>query len=451
MRGPAAFKNEIFLVLLGSLLIGLATLVAAPMLTKNVLFLAALPVAATLFLVMVLNIRHMFIFIIMTRAFLDPILAKTKIGGGSGIGGVLNLFVIVMVVLLIAKQPKVLSKNRFVLPWIVFLGLAGLTVFYAPFPGQSVKLLLNLATYAAIFVVPFFIVNDEKEKKFWIKLLFVSSFIPVGFATLGLVVHHPMLYSFDRLQGTFTHANILAFYIVLVITVTFYVLRTNILRLTPMQKMFLLFYLADLVLILVVTETRSAWMSFAALFLIYGLLKERKMLFILLVGGALMLALPAVQVRLSDLSEGTGVRSSEKLNSWAWRVKLWESAMPSIRNRFAVGHGLGSFEVLSADFFKLERGKGAPAHNVYVELLFETGIFGLLAYLGIYWAMLKVLFSRIYKTRGAPSTEAAIVFSYVVGYMMVCVSDNALYYLAFNWYFWFFAGVILRTADLKNQ
>jgi O-antigen ligase len=444
-------KSEIFLIFFGSLLLGLATLALSPLLAKNVLFLAALPLAALLFLVMVLNIRHMFVFIIMTRSLMDPILEKTKVAGGGGIGGVLNVFVIVMMALLIAKRPRVLSGNRYVTPWVVFLCLASVTVVYSPLRAQAFKLLLGLTTYACMFIAPFFIVHDEKEKKFWIKLLLYSSFIPVGFANLGVVVKLPMLYSWGRLQGTFTHANILAFYLVLVIVITFYVLRTRIIRVSPVQRIFLWLYVVDLMAVLVVTGTRSAWMACAAFFLIYSLLKEKKILVVCFIAGILLMSLPPVQTRLQDLSEGTGVRRSEKLNSWAWRMRLWESAMPLIRKKLVTGNGLGSFEFLSPTFFALEKKKGAPAHNVYVELLFETGIFGLLAYLAIYFKILKNAFGRIYRTRGDPSKEAAIIFSYVIGYMLVCVSDNALYYLAFNWYFWFFTGLMMCGFALQPQ
>jgi len=33
--------------------------------------------------------------------------------------------------------------------------------------------------------------------------------------------------------------------------------------------------------------------------------------------------------------------------------------------------------------------------------------------------------------------------------MVVCFGDNMLYYLSFNWYFWFFMGVMTRSAQLE--
>ncbi len=444
-------RKEVLLVVAGAVVVALAALIMSPVLAKNILFLAALPLVAVLFLVLVLNIRHLFIFIILTRAFLDPILLTTRVGGGGsgGIGGVLNLLVILMVVFLVAKRPKVLLGNRYVISWLIFLGWAFITVFYSPYPNRTIKLFINLCTYVAIFITPFFLVNDEKEKRFWIKMILISSFIPVMSANLGIVTQHPLLNIGERLSGAFTHANILAFYTVFIITVTFYILKTRILRVPAPVRILLWLYIVDLLVILVVTQTRSAWISFVGIFLIYGLLKERKMLLVFAIIVSVMLALPPVQERLKDLDKGTGTKHSEKLNSWAWRVHLWQNAMPFIQRRILTGYGLGSFEHVSQQFYTGARW-GTPAHNVYLEVLFETGIFGFLAWLTIYFTILKALFRRIYHTAGQHSTEAAIVFCYIIGYLIMCVSDNVQYYLAVNWYIWFFLGVILRGMSLKE-
>ena len=450
MRDRPGFKTNILLSLLGAVVLGALTLAASPVLVKNIKFLLALPFVAVIFFIMVLNIKTMFVLLLMTRALLDPILAQTKDGGsGSGIGGVINLFVVLMVGLLIIRWPGVLKRNRYVLLWAVFLGVAALTGFYSPKPMGALKLLLNLATYAAFFSVPFFLVKDEKEKKFWIKTVLISSFVPVAFANLGFVTGHPLLNNPERLSGMFTHANILAFYLVFVIMLTVYVLRTHALRLTLPLKALLWLYLIDLFALLVVTQTRSAWFSCVVMFLIYGLLKERKMLLVLMLGAGLILPLPTVKIRLQDLTEGTGVKSGEKLNSWVWRVKLWKGAWPHIERRILVGHGLGSFQRLSKQFTTKERW-GTPAHNVYVELIFETGIFGVLAYLSIFLALLGTFFRRYRRTVGDLSRESALLFSYLIGYLLVCVSDNALYYLAFNWYLWFFVGVIIQGGMLHR-
>jgi len=443
-------KREFFLVLAAGATIAFGTLVFSPLLTKNLLFLAALPVLAFLFIILVLNINTTFLFVLWTRSLMDPLLAHTKVGTGAGIGGVLNLFVIVMVVLLALRFPKTLSRERHVLPWMVFLAIGAVTIFLAPMPTLSLRFWLSLVTYLCMFAAPFFIVKSERDKIFWIRTLLYSSVLPVMMACIGIATKLKFLWQYGRLSGTFTHANILAFYIVFVIAITFYVLKTGILALKLPGRISLCVYIGVLLTVLVVTQTRSAWIACGLFFLIYGLLKDRKLLLMCLLAGVIMTAVPQVQTRLKDLTEGTGVTRSEKLNSMAWRIKLWEYAVPSIKKRILVGHGLESFHILSKDFFPLEKVTGAAAHNVYVQLVFELGLFGLLAYLWIYTRLLKTFYRRMRAGTREISQESTILFAYIISYLIVSVSDNLLYYLAFNWYFWFFIGLLIHSGSIAQ-
>ncbi len=442
-------KREILLVIGGGSVIALGTLVFSPVLTKNILFLGALPFVALLFIVLVLNVHTTFLFVLWTRSLMDPVFVHTKVGGGAGIGGVLNLFVILMVLCLVLRFPKTLSRERHVVPWMCFLAMGALTVPFAPMPSQSLRFLLNMVTYLCMFAAPFFIVKREQDKKFWIRVLLYSSFLPVMMACVGLVTKWQFLNAHGRLSGSFAHANILAFYTVFVIALTFYVLKTNILSLRLPGRFAMWLYMAALVTVLLFTQTRSAWIACGLFFLIYGLLKDKKILIACFLIGTMMTAVPQVQTRLKDLTEGTGSKRSEKLNSMAWRVKLWEYAIPSIKKRILLGHGLDSFQLLSKDFFPLEKVTGAPAHNVYVQLIFEVGLLGLLAYVWIYFRILKTFYRRMRSGLRAISIESTLLFSYVIGYLVVSISDNLPYYLAFNWYFWFFVGLLIRAGSLE--
>ena len=47
--------------------------------------------------------------------------------------------------------------------------------------------------------------------------------------------------------------------------------------------------------------------------------------------------------------------------------------------------------------------------------------------------------------------EAAIALVGILGYLIVSFSDNMQYYLSFNWYFWFFCGLILASMGMETQ
>ncbi len=439
----ARLKRDSLLVLAAAGLLALAVLLLSPLLTKNTFFLLGLPFAGALVIVMFLSIRATFVLLLFSRALMDPLLNMTKLGGGAGIGGLLNLFVIFILVLYFFRFYQSFNGYRYLLPWGVFLGVCVLATGYSPLRVQGVKLVLNLTTYVCFFTAPFFLMKTQEDKKFWMKVLLFSTFLSVAYTDLCLALRH---FDYDgRLLGAFTHPNILAFYLVFVVTLVFHLLETRLLKMNQMVWIFLWLYMLNVLVLLVFTQTRSAWISCAVMFFLYGVFKERKYLIVCLLGAMALAATPAVQSRLKDLGEGTGVRSTEKLNSMAWRMKLWESSVPMMLKRPVLGHGLVGFEYHSPEFFKQGKKELVHPHNVYVELMFNTGLVGLFSYLWIYARILKGLFRRLRGAAAAQAKELVIVIIYVLGYLLVCVSDNTLYYLAFNWYFWFYIGLVLKS------
>jgi O-antigen ligase len=154
--------------------------------------------------------------------------------------------------------------------------------------------------------------------------------------------------------------------------------------------------------------------------------------------------LPSVKDRVMDLFWSDQFRTYEGENSFAWRLAVWRAAFPWIL-KSPWGYGLTSFLPFSSQFFETKEGVGA--HNVYLELLFEAGLLGFLSYLSIYAGILRRLWKSMKYYLKKDSTKYAIVFAYVISYLIINVADNLLYYLAFNWYFWFFIGLILLGME----
>src|SRR5258708_20472308 len=80
-----------------------------PFIDKNYLFLAALPLMLLVFLLMVINVKAVILMIILTRAFLDPILEATKVtvgGETAGLGAAINLSVIFLGAISVLQRPQ---------------------------------------------------------------------------------------------------------------------------------------------------------------------------------------------------------------------------------------------------------------------------------------------------------------------------------------------------------
>lgn len=422
-----------------------------PLGSKNPLFLFALPLVAMFFLLMILNVKVALVLLLLSRGLLDYVLGLTRVdiqGQNIGIGGGINLFVIILAMVLVRQRPGALFEHAVNKRWIIYLVICAIAVLYAPFRGRGVRLFLNLLSYYCMLTIPFILINRLEDKKFWLKVLFFSTILPVCFANLDLLSGGTDYQGIGmRIQGTFPHPNILAFYLVFTITLGFYLLQGHLFSLNRIRKAFLWIYVIDLLILLLATKTRNAWIACWGLFFLYGLLKERRYLFYSLFLSLLALFIPPVRERIFEVLGSADLEDVESLNSFTWRLRLWKDSLLSFRETFLFGNGLASFE------FLVERLRGwderAGAHNTYLEVLVETGLLGIVAYVGIYLKLLKTFYIKMRGTVAKLSAEYLLLFCYAGSYAVVCFGDNMLYYLSFNWYFWFFMGVMTRSAQLE--
>ena len=174
-------------------------------------------------------------------------------------------------------------------------------------------------------------------------------------------------------------------------------------------------YLVPLLILLVATKTRSAWLGCVIIFTVYGLIADKRVLVMTLALPLLALFVPAVRERLADLSTGNEyVGWVQDVNAYAWRKLLWEKAVAYIAQRPLFGYGLYSFPYYSPSFFPLETERGVDAHNVYVQLLFETGIMGLLSYLWIFVRQFQTLLRYLKLDRPALAMSMTMICVYLV-------------------------------------
>ena len=219
-------------------------------------------------------------------------------------------------------------------------------------------------------------------------------------------------------------------------------------------------YIPIIIALIALTKTRSAWAASAAIYLFYAGRFERRLLFGILLIPLLVVVAPSLGDRFSDLTHGEGIddlsrlNSEVKLNSLEWRGVLWESAIPVILQKPLLGHGLESFRISTPEFFPLASDSSATgetdAHNFYLQILFEMGAVGIIAFIWLFGALSQQL------TRGLRFDRAGVllIFTILAAYLTESYSDNMVYYLSFEWYFWFIMGTIcawisfVRSATL---
>jgi O-antigen ligase len=381
--------------------------------------------------------------ILLTRASCDPVF--NLLGGDTGsmgFGAILNALAISIAFVLLARWPLT-APFAVVGIWAPFLLIAFASTLYAPDFFAAMRLALVLLSYWSFFIIPFFIWRSPDDVSRFVMLVIGSSVIPSLYALVDIARGLSDLTEF-RLQSTFSHANIYAFYLVLLLGLALYVRSSRIIRVTPQVRLLITLYIPYLLVLLMLTKTRSAWMTGGLIFLVYALRVDRKFLASFLLIPVLIAGNPSVIDRLVDVTEPTEIdnftqlNDSTRLNSYVWRQALWDSAIPQIIEKPLLGHGLESFKPSTPSFFPLIGPEGIDGHNFYLQTGFEMGLLGVLAWI---W-LLGAVWRQVLKGRRRDPPGVLIISCVLMGYVLECYSDNMHFYLSFNWYFWFVIGTI---------
>ena len=381
--------------------------------------------------------------ILLTRASSDPVFNLLGADAGSmGFGAILNALAIAIAFVLLAQLPLTAPFSVFGM-WGPFLLIAFAATLYAPDFTAAVRLALVLLSYWSFFIIPFFIWRSPRDVSRFVMLVIGSSVIPSLYALVDIARGLSDMADF-RLQSTFSHPNIYAFYLVLLLGLALYVRSSRIISVTPQVRLLVTLYIPFLIVLLMLTKTRSAWVTCGLMFLVYAFWVDRKFLAGFLLIPVLVAANPSVIERLTDVTEATEVDSftqlndSMRLNSYEWRQALWESAIPQIIEKPLLGHGLESFKPSTPSFFPLIGPEGIDGHNFYLQIGFEMGLLGVFA---LVWLLGSVA-RQILKGRRHDPPGMLIILCVLIGYVLQCYSDNMHFYLSFNWYFWFVMGTI---------
>lgn len=416
--------------------------------------LLALPILVVLGILLFWNRMLLLLLILLFRSVGDLVLESTRFSLGGqelGVGTLLNAFVILTVMLFVLEKPTALPR-RAVAMWAGFVAATLLSVLYSPEKGGAIRQVLSLFSYFAVFAGAFYFVNSREHFRRALQLVLLSSVLPVMYAAVEIALNAGSLAGF-RLESTFQHPNIFAFYLVLVIALSLYFLkglqdptqRTSALAVA--KRYALGCYMVVLAVMLAATKTRSAWLACFAIFAAYAFLFERRYLAYLLLAVVLALLVPGIRERVADVGVNSAAGPYVQLDSFSWRVQAWQASLKWMEpSHYLTGYGMDAFHFHSLQFSPFFGKEGFYAHNVYVQLFFDTGLIGLLAYLWIFAQMLLAIKALQQKDRLA----AFVISALVVAYLVVSFSDNMLGYLVFNWYFWFVCGAAWALAQRES-
>lgn len=455
-------------VLIGLLVLAAAglgvsgALAGASALISNPLLPVAVPVAFAAALALLVRPDAVLLAIIATRAAVDPVLELMKQDNGLSPGAAINAMTLMLLLVALVRRPLPLIKFR-VLIWLPFLTLAALAMRDASDPSKAARMLMIYLSYFAMFALPLSMIRDADGARRFLMALLAASVVPtlaglVDFASGGVEVGDPDVheeeggppiadYTGFRIEGLFSHPNIYAFFQLGMIVTLLYLVKSSLFRWRVVQRRLLTGYLLLQIGLLLATQTRSAWIAVGLLFLAYGVLVERRFIVYMMSAVPVLLLLPPIQDRIAEAVFGAKTGVADQMTSYAWRLEMWGSAWPWILEKPFTGWGLDSYTEYSGVFFPLEFLRPHDAHNVFLQLAFELGFPGSIAFVLVF----LVLTVSALRRWGQARLEAVLIAFGAIGFLLTCYSDNVHRYLVSNWYLLFLFGTLSAIMALRTR
>ncbi len=109
----------------------------------------------------------------------------------------------------------------------------------------------------------------------------------------------------------------------------------------------------------------------------------------------------------------------------ALRIEIWDKTLVSIKNHPLLGVGIGNYPIVLDQDLRLAKA-GSSAHNIYLHIAAELGIFAFIVFCYIFWRILKDSYIRLRNSSEmfwAVFYGSSIIFVlWVFGYLMTDVA-----------------------------
>ncbi len=335
------------------------------------------------------------------------------------------------------KNLKSIYHTPLSYPIFFFLGLSLASVFYSLDASNSIREFIRLASIFLLYFLAYKLIENKKDWFLLLKIILISYTLPGVLALVQFVFHLGLpdeFGGFQRIYGTFVHPNPFAFY-------TFFILALILCLSLSGKNLWLLS--APLIFLLFATYTRSALACFFIFILVFGIFKYRK---ILLAGLSLFL----IVYLFSDIFQERlwGLIALDPYGSVVWRLRLWRDMIPIFLWQPWFGYGLGVFTNL-VEFYRGFDWGSLEAHNDYLKILVENGIFGLAAYGWLIIGLFFYLFRIFKKTLGQEKILSLGIIVISLSLFVASFFDNVLRGTALQWNFWILLAGWLKINLIK--
>lgn len=246
-----------------------------------------------------------------------------------------------------------------------------------------------------------------------------------------------------RVVSTFDNPNVLGEYLLLLIPigVGFFLSSKG-----GFSKIGHIALTAAMCICMIYTYSRGNWLGLIAAIFMFILFYDTRYVWlgILAVLMAPFVLAPSVISRFISIGDTADTSTS-------YRVYIWMGTIAMLKDYWICGIGLGSdaFNMIYPHYSYA--GIVAPhAHNLYLQLLAENGIMGLIVFLILIFAYYRMVITKITKLKhGVPKATITALAAGVFGYLLQGMFDNVWY--NYRVFFMFFAILALTAAAVNTS
>jgi len=316
-------------------------------------------------------------------------------------------------------------------------------------PTSSALEVLRVLTVVAMFLVLEQLLPRQGMVRRVLLAVYVSLALALGYTLLMSLLGAPpaeVKGSFTRISGPFSQSTTFGRYLMFMVVFGFGIYRYVGRR----AKLALGVLLALSLVFLALTNTRSALLGAAIGLLVVAALHRsaRLVVALCLAGVAAVAVAPGVADRFAQLGEAREVGGGPTGNTLAWRAGYWAEVV-TLANRNPVT-GIGP------NMTQRETDEAKRPHNDFLRAYVETGVLGLLAYLGM---ILLCLHTAALALRRAPpgTLDRGIAVGFAgcaVAFVAVSAASNVISNVVTLWYFVAFAamaGLVAARRPLEDH
>ncbi len=319
------------------------------------------------------------------------------------------------------------------------------------------------AVMSCILLLGFFLVSNLMRTERWlnrcVNAVVASSVIVALIGVLQYAMGYAVSGWLDtsyfgdiegRVVSLFDNPNILAAYLVL----SFPFLLANTTRAkNRREKLLGILSVIAVVTCTVLTWSRGAWLAMIASVVVMSLINSRRtfkwLLAVAAVTPAIAFVLPRSVVKrflsIGDLADSSSY----------YRVYTWRGTLNAIGDHFwsGAGYGMSAYAEIYPKYAYAGIEAAEHSHNLFLQILFSCGIFGLLIFLSALFLFSQKSFESI-KNNISVKLPVSAAFSAVLGALVMGLFDYIWYSYRVFFMFWIIIGICcayVRFGDKEAQ